>query len=41
MSEVRAKIRYAASSAQKMRRVMTAVRGRKAEEALTFLQAMI
>jgi large subunit ribosomal protein L22 len=40
MSEVRAKLRYSASSAQKMRRVMTAVRGAKAEEALTFLQAM-
>jgi large subunit ribosomal protein L22 len=40
MSEVSAKIRYSSSSAQKMRRVMTAVRGRKAEEALTFLKAM-
>jgi large subunit ribosomal protein L22 len=40
MSEVRAKLRYSGSSAQKMRRVMTAVRGAKAEEALTFLQAM-
>jgi large subunit ribosomal protein L22 len=40
MSEVRAKMRYAPSSAQKMRRVMTAVRGRKAEEALAFLKAM-
>jgi large subunit ribosomal protein L22 len=40
MSEVRAKIRYVGSSAQKMRRVMTAVRGAKAETALLFLQAM-
>jgi large subunit ribosomal protein L22 len=40
MSEVRAKLRYSGSSAQKMRVVMTAVRGRKAEEALTFLKAM-
>ena len=40
MSEVRAKMRYAPSSAQKMRQVMTAVRGRKAEEALAYLQSM-
>jgi large subunit ribosomal protein L22 len=40
MSEVRAKLRYARSSAQKMRRVMTAVRGRKAEEALAYLKTM-
>ncbi|MBN2084742.1 MAG: 50S ribosomal protein L22 [Anaerolineales bacterium] len=40
MTDVRAKMRYAPSSAQKMRRVMTAVRGRKAEEALAFLLSM-
>jgi large subunit ribosomal protein L22 len=40
MAEARAKMRYAQSSAQKMRRVMTAVRGRKAEEALAYLQNM-
>jgi large subunit ribosomal protein L22 len=40
MSEVRAKLRYSGSSAQKMRVVMTAVRGRRAEEALTALKAM-
>jgi len=40
MSEVRAKMRNAPTSAQKMRRVMTAVRGRKAEEALAYLQSM-
>lgn len=40
MSEVRAKMRYTPSSAQKMRQVMTAVRGRKAEEALAYLQTM-
>jgi large subunit ribosomal protein L22 len=40
MSDVRARMRYSSSSAQKMRRIMTAIRGRKAEEALATLQAM-
>jgi len=40
MSEVRAIMRYASSSAQKMRQVMTAVRGQKAEQALAYLQSM-
>jgi large subunit ribosomal protein L22 len=40
MSEILAKMRYAQSSAQKMRQVMTAIRGRKAEEALAYLQTM-
>jgi large subunit ribosomal protein L22 len=40
MAEARAMMRYAASSAQKMRRVMTAVRGQKADEALAHLQNM-
>jgi large subunit ribosomal protein L22 len=38
--DARAKMRYAPTSAQKMREVMTAVRGRKAEAALAYLQAM-
>jgi large subunit ribosomal protein L22 len=40
MSEARAILRNSPSSAQKMRTVMTAVRGRKAEEALAYLQNM-
>jgi large subunit ribosomal protein L22 len=40
MSEVRAMMRYSPSSAQKMRTVMTAVRGQKAEAALAYLLAM-
>jgi large subunit ribosomal protein L22 len=40
MSEVRALLRHSSTSAQKMRQVITIVRGRKAEEALALLKAM-
>jgi large subunit ribosomal protein L22 len=40
MSDVSARMRYSSSSAQKMRRIMTAIRGQKAEAALAALQAM-
>lgn len=40
MSEIRAQLRFSSSSAQKMRQVISTVRGRKAEEALALLHAM-
>jgi large subunit ribosomal protein L22 len=40
MAEIRAQLRYAGSSAQKMREVLGVVRGRKAEDALSLLQNM-
>jgi large subunit ribosomal protein L22 len=40
MDEVRATLRFAPSSAQKMRRVMNIIRGRKAPQALALLQSM-
>jgi large subunit ribosomal protein L22 len=40
MADARAKLRNSSTSAQKMRTVMTAVRGRNADEALAYLQSM-
>ena len=40
MEEVSATLRFAPSSAQKMRRVINVIRGRKAPQALALLQSM-
>jgi large subunit ribosomal protein L22 len=40
MDEVRATLRYSPSSAQKVRRVIDVIRGRKAPQALALLQSM-